>query len=88
MSGRPAGARSIDEILAAARRRLDRVTPDQAFAELEAGAALIDIRPAWQRAAHGELTVRVSEVLPLERYREGYERLAAGGLRGKVVLTP
>ncbi|HEY5394028.1 MAG TPA: rhodanese-like domain-containing protein [Trebonia sp.] len=55
MNGRPAGARSIDEILASARQRLDRVTPDQAFAELCAGAALIDIRPAAQRAEHGEV---------------------------------
>jgi rhodanese-related sulfurtransferase len=55
VSDRPAGARSIDEILAAARGRLDRVTPEQALAELSAGAALIDIRPAWQRAEHGEI---------------------------------
>jgi rhodanese-related sulfurtransferase len=53
--GRPAGARSIDEILAAARARLARVTPDEAFAELETGAVLIDIRPAWMRAANGEV---------------------------------
>ena len=55
MNGRPAGARSIDEILASARRRLDRVTPGQAYAELCAGATLIDIRPAAQRAEHGEI---------------------------------
>jgi len=55
VSGRPAGARSIDEILTAARGRLDRVTPEQALAELGAGAVLIDIRPAWQRAEHGEI---------------------------------
>jgi rhodanese-related sulfurtransferase len=53
---RPDGARSIDEILAAARARLSRVTPAQAFAELEAGAVLIDIRPAAQRAAVGEIS--------------------------------
>jgi rhodanese-related sulfurtransferase len=52
---RPDGARSIDEILAAARARLSRVTPAQAFAELAAGAVLIDIRPAAQRAAVGEI---------------------------------
>jgi rhodanese-related sulfurtransferase len=52
---RPAGARSIDEILAAARERLSRVTPAQAFTELRAGAVLIDIRPAAQRAAAGEV---------------------------------
>jgi len=55
VSGRPDGARSIDEILASARGRLDRVTPGQAFAESSAGAALIDIRPAAQRAADGEV---------------------------------
>jgi rhodanese-related sulfurtransferase len=52
---RPPGARSIDEILAAARARLSRVTPAEAFAELGAGAVLIDIRPAAQRAAAGEI---------------------------------
>jgi NADPH:quinone reductase-like Zn-dependent oxidoreductase len=39
-------------------------------------------------AGDGELTVRVAEVLPLERFRDGYERLARGGLRGKIVLSP
>jgi rhodanese-related sulfurtransferase len=52
---RPAGARSIDEILAAARARLSRMTPAKAFAELDAGAMLIDIRPAAQRAGTGEV---------------------------------
>ena len=52
---RPVGARSIDEILAAARDRLPRVTPAQALAHLDAGAVLIDIRPAAQRAAVGEV---------------------------------
>jgi NADPH:quinone reductase-like Zn-dependent oxidoreductase len=40
------------------------------------------------RAVAGQLTVRIAEVLPLDRFHEGYERLASGGLRGKVVLTP
>jgi rhodanese-related sulfurtransferase len=55
VSGRPDGARSIDEILASARERIDRVDPGQAFAEFSAGAAIIDIRPAAQRAEHGEV---------------------------------
>jgi rhodanese-related sulfurtransferase len=54
-STRPGGARSVDEILASARSRLFRVTPQEAFAELGAGAVLIDIRPAGQRAADGEV---------------------------------
>ena len=52
---RPQGARTIDEILASARARLIRVTPRQAFGELSGGAVLVDIRPAAQRAAQGEI---------------------------------
>jgi len=52
---RPEGGRSIDEILAAARARLTRVTPQEAFAEFCTGAALIDIRPAGQRSIEGEI---------------------------------
>jgi NADPH:quinone reductase len=43
--------------------------------------------PLAQRAAQGELTVRVAEARPWEDYRRGYERLRARGLRGKIVLT-
>jgi rhodanese-related sulfurtransferase len=42
-------------MLAAARDRLVRLTPDQAFAELAADGVLIDIRPAAQRADEGEV---------------------------------
>jgi rhodanese-related sulfurtransferase len=52
---RPAGARTIDEILDLARARLVRLTPGQAFREVAGGGVLIDIRPAAQRAAHGEI---------------------------------
>lgn len=49
----PPGARSIDEILAAARARLDRLDPERAHLACRTGALLVDIRPAAQRAAHG-----------------------------------
>ncbi len=52
---RPPGARSVEEMLAAARSRLTRVTSDEAFAEARAGAVLIDIRTAAQRTAGGEI---------------------------------
>jgi rhodanese-related sulfurtransferase len=52
---RPSGARTIEEILAAARTRLVRLTPHEAFAELSAEGVLVDIRPAAQRAAAGEI---------------------------------
>ncbi|MGY1745810.1 rhodanese-like domain-containing protein [Blastococcus sp. SYSU D00695] len=55
MSGadRPAGARSIDELLAEARGRLQRVQPQEAARRAEAGAVLVDTRPAAQRDRDG-----------------------------------
>ena len=52
---RPPGARTIDEMLAAARARLLRLTPQEAFREWSGGGVLVDIRPAAQRAADGEV---------------------------------
>jgi rhodanese-related sulfurtransferase len=45
--------RSIDELLADARRRLDRLDPPRAQAAVAAGAALIDIRADSQIARDG-----------------------------------
>jgi rhodanese-related sulfurtransferase len=52
---RPAGARSIDDLLADARARIARVTPHEAAQRLAAGALLVDIRPAAQRAREGSV---------------------------------
>ncbi|WP_116450594.1 rhodanese-like domain-containing protein [Blastococcus litoris] len=52
---RPAGARTIDELLADARSRIDRVTPHEAATRIARGALLVDIRPAAQRAVEGEV---------------------------------
>ncbi|MDZ5621940.1 rhodanese-like domain-containing protein [Nocardioides sp. HM23] len=52
----------VDALLADARTRLDRVTPSAAFEELTTrDAALVDIRPAAQRATEGE----VADTLPV-----------------------
>jgi rhodanese-related sulfurtransferase len=51
----PDGARTIDQVLAEARSRLDRLSPGQASAASRAGALIVDIRPAAQRAAEGEV---------------------------------
>ena len=48
-------ARSIDTILAEARTRLIRLDPVAAYEALSRGAVLVDIRPAAQRAAEGEV---------------------------------
>ncbi|MCW2677085.1 MAG: Rhodanese domain protein [Modestobacter sp.] len=50
---RPAGACSIDELLAEARSRISRLLPGEAAARLRAGAVLVDIRPAAQREHEG-----------------------------------
>jgi len=52
---RPAGARTIDELLADARSRIDRVSPTDAATRIARGAVLVDIRPAAQRAFEGEV---------------------------------
>ena len=52
---RPSGARTIDELLADARARLERVTPHEAATRVARGAVLVDIRPAAQRAREGEV---------------------------------
>jgi rhodanese-related sulfurtransferase len=49
------GRRTIDEILADARARLDRVEPSALDAERAAGALIVDIRPLEQRQREGEL---------------------------------
>ncbi len=46
---------SVDELLADARSRIDRLDPAQAAAAVGGGALLVDIRPFAQRAAEGEI---------------------------------
>jgi rhodanese-related sulfurtransferase len=45
----------IDLLLSAARARLHRLTPREALDAVERGAVVVDIRPAAQRAEHGDL---------------------------------
>jgi rhodanese-related sulfurtransferase len=45
--------KTIDELLAEVRERIDRVTPEEAAAEVREGALLVDIRSESQRAADG-----------------------------------
>ena len=46
---------NVDQLLERARARLVRVEAARAAEELAAGALLVDIRPADQRAAQGEI---------------------------------
>jgi rhodanese-related sulfurtransferase len=46
---------TIDQVLATSRERLHRLDPTTAFHAIQAGAILVDIRPAAQRALEGEV---------------------------------
>jgi rhodanese-related sulfurtransferase len=46
---------NVDELLADARSRLARLTPQAAAMEISRGARLVDIRPDAQRLADGEV---------------------------------
>ena len=51
-----AGALSIEQVLAAARARLRRLSPDEAYeAMVKTEATLVDIRPEGQRAIEGSI---------------------------------
>lgn len=79
---------------------LDAVRGGGEFVAFAAGAAPIPlrgirVRNVWIRAdgqrlaeLAGTLPPRVAGVLPLTRAAEAHNRLAAGGLRGRLVLTP
>ena len=49
----------IDAVLSAARSKLNRMPADEVPAALRRGAILVDIRPAAQRAAEGEVPAAV-----------------------------
>jgi rhodanese-related sulfurtransferase len=51
----PPGSLGISDLLAAARARLQRLDPPAVAAAMSTGAVLVDIRPAAQRAEHGEI---------------------------------
>lgn len=51
----PPSARPISQLLEHTRRRLERLGPEQAWAAMQDGALLVDIRPAAQRAEEGEV---------------------------------
>jgi len=56
VTGDPIEARlTVEQLLAAARDGLARLTPAQALAECRSGALLVDIRSESQRARDGEL---------------------------------
>jgi rhodanese-related sulfurtransferase len=51
----PSDGAAIDRLLADVRAHLDRVQPGALASEMAAGALVVDIRPAADRASEGEL---------------------------------
>ena len=49
----PAGRTTIADVLASARKRIRRYSPEEAAAALSRGALLVDTRPQWQRDRDG-----------------------------------
>jgi rhodanese-related sulfurtransferase len=49
------GAMTVEQLLADARMQIGRLSPSEAYEAMAAGAALIDIRPADQRARDGSI---------------------------------
>jgi NADPH:quinone reductase-like Zn-dependent oxidoreductase len=78
------GGRFVTSVPTAVPDAARGIAPETVQVQPDAGA----LAELADRAAAGELTVRIAEVLPLERFREGYDQLHRGGLHGKVVLTP
>jgi NADPH:quinone reductase-like Zn-dependent oxidoreductase len=78
------GGRFVTSVPTALPDAARGIAPETVQVQPDAGA----LAELADRAAAGELTVRIAEVLPLERFRDGYDQLHRGGLHGKVVLTP
>ncbi|MER6847495.1 MULTISPECIES: NADP-dependent oxidoreductase [Streptomyces] len=97
----PGGADGALDTAGHGIRALAAVRTKGAFATVVGGSAPLPLRgirvhQQWisadgtalaELAAMG-LTLRVADTLPLERAPEAHDRLAAGGMRGRLVLVP
>jgi rhodanese-related sulfurtransferase len=83
--------KTVDELLDEARRRIDRVTPDEAAAELSGGdALLVDIRSERQRAEDGVVPGAIFHPRNVLEWRmdpaSEHRDPAVGGLDRRVIL--
>lgn len=82
--------KTIDELLAAAREDIDRVSPRGAAAEMEVGALLVDIRSESQRAADGIVPGAAYHPRNVLEWRmdpaSGYDDPAVGGVERRVIV--
>lgn len=62
-------SRTVDDLLAEARKSLERVTPERARSEQQEGALLVDTRTAGQRDEGGEVPGAVAIGLNVLEWR-------------------
>jgi rhodanese-related sulfurtransferase len=93
IQGERRGFGGVEDMLADARSRLDRIGPQAAYRELLSGdAVLVDIRPAAQREVEGDvdprLPVRIVErnVLEWRFDPRSAARIAEAGHDARVIL--
>jgi rhodanese-related sulfurtransferase len=82
---------TIDDLLAEARTRIDRVSPDEAASELADGALLVDIRSESQRAHDGAIPGAVYHPRNVLEWRmdpaSGASDPAVGGVERRVIVV-
>jgi rhodanese-related sulfurtransferase len=82
--------RSIHEVLALARSRLDRLTPEQAFEEMTGGAVIVDTRSEDLRERDGRVPGALGFPLSVLEWRVDPDSDArdpqVGGLDARLIL--
>ena len=82
--------KTIDDLLSEVRERIDRVSPEEAAAEVSEGALLVDIRSESQRAADGVVPGAMYHPRNVLEWRmdpaSGATDPAVGGLERRVIV--
>jgi rhodanese-related sulfurtransferase len=82
--------KTIEELLSEVRRRIDRVSPDEAAAEVREGALIVDIRSESQRIADGVVPGSVYHPRNVLEWRldpsSGHDDPAVGGVERRVIV--
>jgi rhodanese-related sulfurtransferase len=82
---------TIEDLLAEARTRIDRVSPENAASEMGDGALLVDIRAESQRAQDGVIPGAVYHPRNVLEWRmdpdSGHNDPAVGGLDRRVIVV-
>jgi rhodanese-related sulfurtransferase/ADP-ribose pyrophosphatase YjhB (NUDIX family) len=88
--GRMPRRRDINQVLASARARLDRLTPAQAAAQMRQGWTLVDVRASDLRARDGWIPDSVHAPLNVLEWRvdpeSGHQEPALGGREDRLIL--